>query len=253
MKRRRFFLMPFAAMLASSSQAAPPPWSARLLKGGFDGKHYWAGLAISLAPAWKTYWRVPGDGGIAPQVDLMLENVGVEKIHYPLPQRFEDEAGMTIGYKQEVVFPISLLPMNNTLPVRLNLKSFFGVCEVVCIPAKFDAEVSFDPAKSDATDQQLISQWQAKVPVLSIEGPVIKATAATENKHIYLELDLLDSVNDIFVEGNPLHYFGKPTATAGLVRMPVNGAKSADELKGNQLRLTLNKDGRALEQSLTVV
>jgi DsbC/DsbD-like thiol-disulfide interchange protein len=252
MKRRALLQLPFALTLAATVRAADQPWSARLLKGGFDGKNYWAGLAITLAPHWKTYWRVPGDGGIAPQIDLTFENVGTHKIDFPLPTRFEDAAGTTIGYKEEVVFPMSLQPMNNTLPVKANLKSFFGVCEVVCIPAKFEAEVMFDPAVSSAPEQQLISQWQTKVPVPSVEGPIAKATVETSFEKQFILLDLLEPVMDIFVEGNPLHYFGKPDVTASMVRIPVSGAKTADELRGNQLRITINNNGRALEQTVTV-
>ena len=248
MIRRSLLQLPLALAMAPRLGAAPQPWSARLLKGGFDGKNYWTGLAISLAPKWKTYWRVPGEGGIAPQMDLLVENVANHEIHMPLPSRFEDEAGMTIGYQSEAVFPISVQPMNDQLPVKVSLKSFFGVCEVICIPAQFGDDIVFDPAVSAAPDQQLISQWQAKVPILSIEGPVINATS----EQGFLVLDLLEPVTDIFVEGNPLHYFGKPDKTSGIVRIPVSGAKTTDELRGNRLRITIDSNGKALEQSLTV-
>jgi DsbC/DsbD-like thiol-disulfide interchange protein len=248
MKRRSLLQLPLAFAMVAPLCAAPQPWSARLLKGGFDGKNYWAGLEITLAPGWKTYWRVPGDGGIAPQVDLTIENVASHEIHVPLPSRFEDEAGVTIGYKSQVVFPISIQPMNGKLPVKVSLKSFFGVCEVVCIPARFEGDVVFDPAVSAAPDQQLISQWQAKVPILSVEGPIVTATA----EQGILVLDLLEPVTDIFIEGNPVHYFGKPDKTSGMVRIPVSGAKTADELKGNRLRITIDSNGRALEQNVTV-
>ncbi len=249
MKRRSLLQLPFALALAASTHAANQPWSARLLKGGFDGKHYWTGLAITLASQWKTYWRVPGDGGIAPQIDVTIENGAEHKIYFPLPSRFEDEAGMTIGYKDEVVFPISVQPTDVARSLKVSLKSFFGVCEVVCIPAQFENEVLFDPASSSAPDQQLISRWQSKVPVLSKAGPIIKASADQE----VLILEVLEPVTDIFVEGNALHYFGKPSATSGIIRIPVSGLKASDELKGTQLRLTINKTGTALEQIVTVL
>ena len=248
MKRRSLLQLPLALAFTHTARAATPPWSARLLRGGFDGKSYWMGIAMTLAPHWKTYWRVPGDGGIAPQIDLALENAGTDKIYLPLPKRFQDEAGMTIGYKDEVVFPISVHPMDDTLAVKVSLTSFFGVCDVVCIPAQFAGEVIFHPAVSSAPDQLLISQWYAKVPILSVEGPIANASA---DKHV-LVLDLPESVTDIFVEGNPLHYFGKPDMTAAMVRIPVSGVKTGHELKGSQLRVTINKNGRALEQVVTV-
>ncbi len=253
MKRRHFLLSSLTLAAATAVRAEAKPWSARLLRGGFDGKVWWMGLAVTLAPKWKTYWRVPGDGGIAPQIDLSGTYYATSKIHYPLPHRFVDEAGMTIGYKEEVVFPISIEPNDATKPVNVVLKSFFGVCDVVCIPAKFDADLVLDGTRGDAPDQANISAWQARVPILSIEGPIIKASAVMKDGKPHLLLDLLDPVADIFVEGEPRHYYGKPSGTSGLVTLPIHGAKTLDELKGNRLRITMDAYGRGLEQSVTVV
>jgi DsbC/DsbD-like thiol-disulfide interchange protein len=253
MKRRHVLAAPFFIATTAKLWAAEPPWSARLLQGGFDGKNVWAGLAISLAPKWKTYWRVPGDGGIAPQLDFVTENVATNIVHYPLPSRFQDEAGMTIGYKEEVVFPLSFQPFDVAKPVKVSLKSFFGVCDVVCIPAQFSGDLTFEPAKSAESDQAVISQWQSKVPILSVEGPIVKATTTTENGKPHLVLDLLNPVDDIFVEGNPAHYFGKPSTASGLVALPVSGANAAEELKGNALRITTSANGKGLEQKVVVV
>jgi DsbC/DsbD-like thiol-disulfide interchange protein len=102
--------------------------STRLLKGGFDGAVWWSGLSITLAPHWKTYWRVPGDGGIAPSLDITGENIMASRVDYPVPHRIAGESGTTIGYQDLVVFPIALTPGDVTRPVTANLKAFFGVC-----------------------------------------------------------------------------------------------------------------------------
>ena len=253
MKRRHFLLTALAMAAAPAALAANPPWSARLLKGGFDGKVWWSGLHITLASPWKTYWRVPGEGGIAPDLKLHGDNIADRKLLFPLPQRYEDEAGMVIGYKTEVVLPFSLEPMDANTPVVLDFKSFFGVCEVVCIPAQHDAVLTFDPARSDAPDQALISQWQKRVPVFALEGPVIKAKATLEDGKPHLLLDMLAAVDDIFVEGGPTLYFGKPRLMRGLASLPVSGAKTIDELRGGQVRLTMDAGGRGLEQMVAVV
>jgi DsbC/DsbD-like thiol-disulfide interchange protein len=253
MKRRHFLAASVFCVTPAKLWAAEPPWSARLLQGGFDGQYYWAGLAVTLAPKWKTYWRVPGDGGIAPQLDFNFDNVAINQTFYPLPHRFQDEAGMTIGYKDEVVFPMSFEPNDPSKPVKVSLKSFFGVCEVVCIPAQFSGELIFDPANASSPDQAVLSQWQAKVPVHSLEGPIVKTSATMKDGKPQLLLDLVDAVDDIFVEGNAAHYFGKPSGTSGKVTLPVSGAKSADELKGNHLRITMSAGGKGLEQKVVVV
>ena len=42
----------------------------RLIAGTQRGAVHRAGIEIRLAPGWKTYWRYPGDSGIAPRFDF---------------------------------------------------------------------------------------------------------------------------------------------------------------------------------------
>jgi DsbC/DsbD-like thiol-disulfide interchange protein len=258
MKRRHFLFSPLILACGHiacghMAAAAEQPWSAQLLKGGFDGKTWRAGLSIKLNDGWKTYWRVPGDGGIAPQLDFSGENLKTTRVDYPLPQRFDDAAGHTIGYKHEVVFPLALEPHDPTRPLNISFKGFFGVCDVVCIPAQVSAEVHFDPALADAPDQLLINSWQKRVPIRKADGPVTKAAAKIQNGKPYLILDLAESVRDIFVEGQSLHYYGQPQLLRGLATVPVSGAKSVDELRNTPLRITIETNSSALEQMVTVV
>jgi DsbC/DsbD-like thiol-disulfide interchange protein len=250
MKRRLFLGMPF--VLTGIAQAEEKPWVARVLKGGFDGKYWWMGFGVKLAPGWKTYWRVPGDGGIAPEIKLVGLNLKSYEVLYPLPKRFEDAAGVTIGYKEDVVFPIRVEPENAADGIQLQFNSFIGVCDVVCIPAQTTLELFFDPKQPDMRDQAEISQWQVKVPALN--GTVVNAAqAAMSDSKVILKLTLSEPVNDVFVEGQALHFFGKPTFNGNMVELIVNGAKSATELSGKALRMTLDVKGKGLEQTVTVV
>ncbi len=253
MKRRHLLFAPLALAVLRPVFAAEQPWSAKLLKGGFDGTVWWSGLSITLAPKWKTYWRVPGDGGIAPSIELSGENLKSSHVDYPVPHRIVSEQGTTIGYKEAVVFPIAVSPQDMERPVKLSLKAFFGVCDEVCIPAPYNADVTFDPNIAAAPDQVLISEWQAKVPQLTTDGPVTKALVEMRDGKPVLLLDTSEAITEIFVEGNPLHYFGKPMLMRGLVRMDVAGVKTLDELRATPLRITMQTHGKALEQVVTVV
>lgn len=253
MNRRDLFFVPFALAASKPGFAAEQPWSARLLKGGFDGSVWWSGLSITLAPHWKTYWRVPGDGGIAPSLEITGENIKASRVDYPVPHRIVGESGTTIGYQELVVFPFALTPGDATRSVKVNLKAFFGVCDEVCIPAPFDAAVMFDPAKAGAPDQALIGEWQKQVPVLTADGPVTNAVVDMQDGAFALLLDTSEAIKEIFVEGNPLHYFGSPVVLRGLVRMPVVGVKSLDELRATPLRITMRTAFKVLEQVVSVV
>jgi DsbC/DsbD-like thiol-disulfide interchange protein len=252
MNRRQLIISALASCFATPTFAEVQPWSAQLLQGGFDGTQWWAGLAITLQPRWKTYWRVPGDGGISPQIEAVGENLKGQAVHFPLPHRFESVAGTTIGYKEFVVFPLALIPKDANQRMAINLKSFLGVCDEVCIPAQFATELTFDPAHVNAPDQALISQWQGLVPAVVKPGPVVSATAEMREGKPALLLTLSKPVRDVFVEGKALHYFGKPVFEQGTAILPVYGAKTVGELKDGELRITVADGAKGLEQSVTV-
>jgi DsbC/DsbD-like thiol-disulfide interchange protein len=253
MKRRHLLFAPLLMATLRHAFAADQAWSAKLLKGGFDGNVWWSGLSITLAPHWKTYWRVPGDGGIAPSLELSGDNIKSTRIDYPVPHRIVSESGTTIGYKDAVVFPFAVTPQDAGKPAKLTLKAFFGVCDEVCIPAPFEADAMFDPKAAAAPDQSLISEWQHQVPQLVTEGPVTRAVVEMRDGKPVLLLDSSEAIMDIFVEGNPLHYFGNPMLMRGLVRMDIAGAKSLHELRATPLRITMRTRWKTLEQVVMVV
>ena len=64
----------------------------RILEGwrSATGTHV-AGWEISLAPGWKTYWRVPGPGGIPPEaVRSGSENTQSLALRFPEPEVFTE-------------------------------------------------------------------------------------------------------------------------------------------------------------------
>ncbi len=253
MKRRHLLFAPLLLTAARHAFAADQPWSAKLLQGGFDGEGWWSGLLITLAPNWKTYWRVPGDGGIAPSLELSGENLKASRVDYPVPHRIRSASGVTIGYKESVVFPFAITPQEITQPVKLTLKAFFGVCDEVCIPAPFNADVTFDPKAAASADQALISGWQKQVPTLVTDGPVKKAHVEMRDGKPVLLLDTSEAIMDVFVEGNPMHYFGDAMLMRGLVSIDIAGAKTLDELRATPLRITMMTRWKALEQVVSVV
>ncbi len=253
MNRRTLLLTSLAITTVPSALRAEQPWAARLLKGGFDGTHYRMGLYITMADHWKTYWRVPGSGGIAPQIDLTANNLKSFSISHPLPARFALESGEAIGYDHEVVFPIAVEPLDVTKSLDVTVNALVGICEVVCIPAQFSGNVAFSAGQSDAPDQMTLNNWQKRVPVLAKQPVVLSAKVEQLADKTILMLETAQAQRDIFVEGSPQHYFGKPELMRGMARIAVSGVKNANELHGQKLRLTIDDGGQGLEQFVTVV
>jgi DsbC/DsbD-like thiol-disulfide interchange protein len=105
-----------------------------------DGR-YVAGLRIVLSPGWHTYWRSPGAAGIPPRFDWSgSRNLHAARVEWPHPQVFYSFGTRTIGYRNSVLLPILVEPVEPALPVDLQLSLDFGVCKEICMPAR--AEVS---------------------------------------------------------------------------------------------------------------
>ena len=109
-----------------------------------------AGIEIRLAPGWKTYWRYPGDSGLPPRFDFSKSrNVKSVTVLWPAPQRLADEAGTSIGYKHDVIFPLEVTPQDAAKPVILALKIDYAVCEKLCVPADGTAELTLSGKASE--------------------------------------------------------------------------------------------------------
>jgi len=245
--KRRIFLSSLLALPFARAARAEQAWSAELLQGNFDGTAYQAGLYILLQQGWKTYWRNPGEGGIPPDIKIEGDNLASFTVDAPLPIRIVDEGGEAIGYHDEVVFPLTLTPKDAAAPLDVAAKAFFGVCARVCTPAKFSGQLQFKPRSAQSPATKQLDSWIARVPQKRdfIQGASVKDGM--------LVLDLLQPVNDIFVEGPDRYYFRKPDLNLqhGKALLKVDGLKSDADLKGASLRITGAIQGRGLEQTIT--
>lgn len=121
---------------------------ARLVAGSLKGRSL-AAVEIKLADGWKTYWRTPGDGGGVPPAFNWDKstNLANATVLYPVPTRFADKAGDTLGYKSLAVFPVEVTARDPSRPVSLVLALDYGICREVCVPV--DAELVLDVPVGD--------------------------------------------------------------------------------------------------------
>jgi DsbC/DsbD-like thiol-disulfide interchange protein len=242
---RRIFISTLASLPFISSARAAVPWKAEFFLAASAGETQMAGFHIVLEKGWKTYWRNPGQAGIPPDIKIIGENVGSFTIGFPLPQRIVDDSGEALGYHDEVMFPISIVLKDTRKSFKPHIESFFGVCSIVCTPAKFESDASFQintPATASLID------WLKRVP-----QPMQFITAAHVSEK-YLVLDLNQSLQDIFVEGPDRYYFRAPdfSKESGKAWIKVEGLKDAKDLLSLKLRITADANGQGLEQFITV-
>ena len=240
---RRHLLASFAALtVLPPTVAHASDWDSRLITSNASGGLLY-GLHIKLAPGWKTYWRVPGVAGIPPQIKLEGADIESFTVDYPLPIRITDASGEAIGYHDEVVFILrpKLKPDAKAEKLVGIVSAFFGVCEKICRPAKFAADLS-----TAVTDDALMQKYLERVP-----KPANFIKHATQ-KDDQLEIDLDQVVQDIFVDGPEILYFRKPSFGVASAKLKIDGLTAGEKLQGKELRITAVVDGEGLEQTVTV-
>ena len=92
-------------------------------------------LHLRLARNWITYWRHPGESGIVPQLDWSKsQNLASVRVHWPEPRLFLKAGFNSIGYKDEVLLPLELIPLDPSAPIGFDAMLSIGVCDDICIP-----------------------------------------------------------------------------------------------------------------------
>jgi len=119
--------------------------------GQYDKQHRTlpAVLEVQLDGDWKTYWRSPGEGGIAPSIDWsQSKNIENVEWFWPTPERFSLLGLQTFGYKHKVAFPIlfTLAPEVNHADGRINISGKFTLssCTNICVLTDYDIQLSID-------------------------------------------------------------------------------------------------------------
>ena len=140
-----------------------------------NGDHI-AGLRITLAEGWKTYWRAPGDAGIPPHFAFSgSDNITSVTPHWPVPDVFDQNGLRSVGYVDSVVVPLTINSHDNTAPIRISGDLHIGVCEDICIPVSlsFDAMLPVtgdrDTSIAAALIDQPLNESEANVGAVTCE------------------------------------------------------------------------------------
>ena len=233
------------------------PWqksshaAVRLLAGSHSGPVLLGGIAIQLDPGWKTYWRTSGDSGVPPRFDFSKsENIEAVTVLWPAPMKFDDGAGgFSLGYHDQVVLPLRIVPKSNDKPVTLRAEINYAVCEKICIPVEASTELTF--ASVASTEDSVLFAALDTVPKPASVGdpnPLTIRDVKREGKST-VQVDVISpdarTVN-LFVEG-PTPDWALPVPKL-LEHGPPGVKRFAFELDG--VPPGTNPDGAALKLTL---
>jgi DsbC/DsbD-like thiol-disulfide interchange protein len=276
---RRLMILVVACLAGEQALAEARPgmgvsdWSkgmhsaVRLVDGGIVAGRRTAGLEIRLDKHFKTYWRTPGDSGLPPVFDWSgSQNVRAVDVRWPAPMRFDDSAGSSIGFKGEVVLPLTVTPKDPSQPAVLALQLEYAVCEQICIPAKAEARLDLPATPLLLSRASALRQAEARVPPRAEIG----AHGTPSLRHVAIEpggrslitrivVPAAARIVDIFTEGPDGWTFGGPVAVAAVeapgglreitYRIGVDSRPTAGRLQGLPVTLTVTADDDAIEAS----
>jgi thiol:disulfide interchange protein len=134
------------------------------------GDTVWAGVDMKMDPGWHTYWKNPGDSGIATQIKWHLPpGVTAGDIQWPLPKKLPPAEVTTYGYQDEVMLLVPLTLASNLNPGTLTLSADVSwlECQDQCIPGNttIQATLTVGSETTMSADAATIKAWRYKVPM----------------------------------------------------------------------------------------
>ena len=164
-----------------------------------DKNYFYFGVKIILEEGWKTYWKNPGEAGAPMSIDFN-DNSGIleKEILFPFPKRFTDYEIETIGYENEIIFPVRLKLDENKKKITSKINLQYLVCKDICIPISIEKNFnhSLDKSSKDIK-KSILYDYLEKVPRQNINYFSIKELKKISDKKISFKIDDLnfDKIN----------------------------------------------------------
>ena len=170
-------LLPLAAAHAASNQAATDQVRAELI-ASVDaiqpGEQILVGVHQRIIPHWHTYWRNPGDSGLATTIAWDLPKGAVAgDIQWPTPTRIKLGPITNYGYENEVTLltPIKApddAKAGDAFPIHAKVN--WLVCQEICIPQEVELSLQLPVVAAgelSGNGSPLIDKARASLPIAS--------------------------------------------------------------------------------------
>jgi thiol:disulfide interchange protein DsbD len=189
------FLNPGSGAVAQTAQARTE-LIAHAPEGVAPGLTLWAGLRITHARDWHTYWKNPGDSGLPTELQWTLPSgVTAGEIDWPVPKKFaigNTDPLINYGYEDTVLLPVPLTiaadfrPAPGQHELTLQLQASWLICRSECIPEEgrytlripLNGATTVHAAAFEAARQARPRALAAGASRLEIEGSQLKLTVA---------------------------------------------------------------------------
>lgn len=215
------------------------------------------GLEIEMPANTKTYWRIPGEGGIPAEFDLAGSR-GITTLDPVWPYPSIDRTG---GYTDFVYFGPTVLPLTAHLEgdaPSLEADVTLGICSDICMPANARFSLPLDFARNDPAEQIRIAQAVSLAPI-AWTGPAdaigpVALDASGNTLEVALGGAAIDPASVIADMGPAGMLFGAPQKSPDgrVVSVPLLGGGDAGSLQGQTVRLTFMTEAGAYETTRVI-
>jgi len=240
---------PGAARAQSASSWAEAEYTAVRLVSASESvgssKEIGLGLHFRMKDGWKVYWRSAGDAGYPPMLDWSgSDNIDGVTISWPAPERFQILGFNTLGYRDDVVLPLTVRLKREGARMVARVGVDYLTCKEICIPIQENLELTLSsgPA-SPSPEAHLISRFLAKVPGpgegvgLTLESARLFGPVASNPDEAVLRISIASAdpltSPDVFVEGPEGIVFSEPS-----VQVEGGGRKAVLDVPLSGLRFT---------------
>ena len=157
-----------ACVIAAGAQAATTlkvdhvVLSAYLERPLLPGGASWIAVRQDIEPGWHTYWRNPGDSGLATNLNWTLpKGVSAGAIDWPTPEEFSDGVTVNYGYAGHATLLVPLSAVRDADIGTADLHVSLLECEHMCIPE--DAALTIDLRRASGSPD-IFSTARASMP-----------------------------------------------------------------------------------------
>jgi DsbC/DsbD-like thiol-disulfide interchange protein len=144
------------------------------------GQSFWVALEFDIRDGWHTYWRNPGDSGLATQLAWRMPyGFTAENMQWTAPHRFDLQPLVNYGYAGHAIHLIRVSASKDSRPgstALLSAKASWLVCSDVCIPERaqlsLKVPIGSQAGGNDPAHAALFSAARRELPIAA-PGAVI--------------------------------------------------------------------------------
>jgi len=128
-----------------------------------------AGVHLHMNQDWHTYWKNPGQSGLATTIEWELPpGVTADEIQWPIPRKLPEPEQTTYIFEDDVVLLVPLHLGTNVPagPLKLKARVDWLECNTKCINehASLETSVVVGTESKSSKDAELLETWRARLP-----------------------------------------------------------------------------------------